>query len=81
MVGIVSSTRVLGVVTRVDRSHRSQSPNSRPGVWTPGGPPRGRQDFTEVECERAFQYQLFEGSLEPIAVIQIPMQTRFRIPV
>ncbi|GFS71618.1 hypothetical protein NPIL_620471 [Nephila pilipes] len=47
MVGIVFSTRVLGGVTRVDRSHRSQSPNSRPGVWTPGGPPRGRQDFTE----------------------------------
>ncbi|GFT77881.1 hypothetical protein NPIL_382111 [Nephila pilipes] len=32
IVAIVSSTRMLGVVTRVDRSHRSQSPISRPGV-------------------------------------------------
>ncbi|GFS54542.1 hypothetical protein NPIL_639701, partial [Nephila pilipes] len=77
IVGIVSSARVLGGVARVDRSHRSQSPISRPGVWTPRGPPRRRQDWTEVEWESAFQYESFEGSLDPIAVIQIPMKHPF----
>ncbi|GFS57345.1 hypothetical protein NPIL_213561 [Nephila pilipes] len=44
IVGIVFSARVLGEVARVNRSHRSQSPISRPGVWIPRGPPMGRQD-------------------------------------
>ncbi|GFS78528.1 hypothetical protein NPIL_356821 [Nephila pilipes] len=57
IVGIVSSAGVVGGVARVDRSHRSQSSISQPGVWSPHGPSKRRQDWNEVGCERAFQYE------------------------